>query len=138
MYDQRLTYRFRSTLEGQNMNVLVVDDSMAMRMIVIKTAKKAGLAGHTFLQAADGALGLESIRAQKPDLVLSDWNMPNMTGIEMLEALNAEEIDVKFGFVTTEATTEMRNRARKAGALFLLAKPFTVETFEQALWVVLD
>ncbi len=120
------------------MKVLVVDDSMAMRMIVIKTAKKAGLAGEKFIQATDGAEGLVAIREHKPDLVLSDWNMPNMTGIEMLEALNEEGLKVKFGFVTTEATTDMRLRARKAGALFLVAKPFTVESFEQALWVVLD
>lgn len=120
------------------MTVLVVDDSMAMRMIVIKTAKKAGLRRDTFIQAADGVQGLEAIREHNPDLVLSDWNMPNMTGIEMLEAMNEEGIKVKFGFVTTEATTEMRLRARKAGAMFLLAKPFTVESFEQALWVVMD
>lgn len=120
------------------MTILVVDDSPAMRMIVIKTAKKAGLAKETFIQAADGAQGLAAIRRSKPDLVLADWNMPNMTGIEMLETLKAERIRVKLGFVTTEATTEMRLRARKAGAKFLLAKPFTVESFEQALWVVLD
>ena len=120
------------------MKVLVVDDSFAMRMIVIKTAKKAGLGRDTFIQAADGAEGLEAIREHNPDLVLSDWNMPNMTGIEMLEALKAEGISVKFGFVTTEATTDMRLRARKAGALFLIAKPFTVESFEQALWVIMD
>ncbi len=120
------------------MTILVVDDSVAMRMIVIKTAKKAGLAGEKFIQAVDGAEGLEAVRKHKPDLVLSDWNMPNMTGIEMLEAIKAERIRVKFGFVTTEATTEMRLRARKAGALFLIAKPFTVESFEQALWVVMD
>ncbi len=120
------------------MKVLVVDDSFAMRMIVIKTAKKAGLARDTFIQAADGAEGLEAIREHNPDLVLSDWNMPNMTGIEMLEAVKAEGLKVKFGFVTTEATTDMRLRARKAGALFLVAKPFTVESFEQALWVIMD
>ena len=120
------------------MTVLVVDDSLAMRMIVIRTAKKAGLAGHKFIQASDGAEGLEVIRNNKPDLVLSDWNMPNMTGIELLEALNAENLRVKFGFVTTEATKDMRLRARKAGALFLLAKPFTADSFEQALWVIED
>ncbi len=120
------------------MKVLVVDDSMAMRMIVIKTAKKAGLSDYKFVQAADGLEALTAIRASKPDLVLSDWNMPNMTGIELLETLKEEGISVKFGFVTTEATTSMRLRARKAGALFLVAKPFTVETFEQAFWVVMD
>lgn len=120
------------------MKILVVDDSMAMRMIVIKTAKKAGLSGEKFIQATDGVEGLIAIRSQKPDLVLSDWNMPNMSGIEMLEAMNKEGLKVKFGFVTTEATTSMRLRARKAGALFLVAKPFTVETFEQAFWVVMD
>lgn len=120
------------------MNVLVVDDSIAMRMIVVKTAKKAGLGRANFTQAGDGLEALEAIKTQKPDLVLSDWNMPIMTGIELLEALNAENIKVKFGFVTTEATTQMRSRARKAGALFLLAKPFTVDTFEQAMWIVLD
>ena len=120
------------------MKVLVVDDSMAMRMIVIKTAKKAGLSDYKFIQASDGVEGLAAIKAHNPELVLSDWNMPNMTGIELLEALNAESIKVKFGFVTTEATTSMRLRARKAGALFLVAKPFTVEAFEQAFWVVMD
>ena len=72
----------------------------------------------------------KKIRDNKPDLVLSDWNMPQMTGIELLESLNEEGIKVPFGFVTTEATSEMRLRARKAGALFLLAKPFTVDSFE--------
>ena len=119
------------------MKVLVVDDSLAMRMIVIKTAKKAGLSAD-FIQASDGAEGLEAIRQHQPDLVLSDWNMPNMTGIEMLEAVKEERLEVKFGFVTTEATNDMRLRARKAGALFLIAKPFTVESFEQALWVIED
>ena len=120
------------------MDVLVVDDSMAMRMIVVKTAKKAGLGNARFRQAANGQEALVAIKEKRPDLVLSDWNMPEMTGIELLESLNEEEIDVKFGFVTTEATTQMRSRARKAGALFLLAKPFTVDTFEQAMWVIFD
>ncbi len=120
------------------MNVLVVDDSIAMRMMVVRTAKKAGLGRYSFDQAADGAEALEKIRNRRPDLVLSDWNMPNMTGIELLEALNKESIGLKFGFVTTEGTAEMRLRARKAGALFLIVKPFTVDSFEQALWRALD
>ena len=120
------------------MNVLVVDDSPAMRMMIMRTAKKAGLGKHKFEQASDGAEAFEKILDNRPDLILSDWNMPNMTGIELLEKLKEEKIRIKFGFVTTEGTAEMRLRARKAGALFLIVKPFTVESFEQALWRALD
>jgi two-component system chemotaxis response regulator CheY len=113
--------------------ILVTDDSKAMRMIVIRTMRQAGFDGHEFVEAENGALALEAIRAQVPDLVLSDWNMPEMTGIQLKEALNAEGIGVPFGFVTSETTPEMRERAIAAGALFLLAKPFTVDTFQEVL-----
>jgi two-component system chemotaxis response regulator CheY len=119
------------------MNVFVVDDSMAMRMVIIKTLKKAGFDGHNFLQAPDGAAALEAIRKATPDVVLCDWNMPNMTGMELLTTLRAEGNKVKFGFITTETTAEMRAKAMAAGALFLVAKPFTVESFAQALAPVL-
>ncbi len=120
------------------MKVLVVDDSVAMRMMIIRTLRQAGLDNHDFKQAADGVEGLNMVRDEKPDLVLADWNMPNMTGIEMLEALREEGDLVKVGFITTEATTAMRSRASDAGALFLVGKPFTVESFEQALAPVLS
>ncbi len=119
-------------------DVLVVDDSVAMRMMVIRTAKKAGLDGYNFRQAVDGKDGLEAIMKKTPFLVLSDWNMPNMTGIELLEEIKRQQIKLKFGFVTTEGTSEMRLRARKAGALFLLAKPFTVASFEHVLNQIMD
>jgi two-component system, chemotaxis family, chemotaxis protein CheY len=113
--------------------ILIVDDSTAMRMIVRKTLRLAGFEGHDFLEADDGMKALAFIKAAPPDLVLSDWNMPNMTGIELLEALTKEGIKVKFGFVTTEATPDMRHRATAAGAAFLIAKPFTPESFKAAL-----
>jgi len=115
------------------MKVLIVDDSAAMRMMVIRTLRQAGLNDHKFIQAADGAEGLNQVRDDSPDLVLADWNMPNMTGIEMLEALREEGNEVKVGFITTESTSAMRSRASAAGALFLVGKPFSVESFEQAL-----
>ena len=59
--------------------------------------------------------------------------MPNMTGIEFLEALRESGSEAKFGFVTTESTAEMRTRARDAGAQFLIAKPFNAESFEKTL-----
>ena len=63
--------------------------------------------------------------------------MPEMTGIELLGAVTTEKIGVKFGFVTSESTPAMREQATAAGAQFLIAKPFTPETFEQALRGVL-
>jgi len=115
------------------MDIMVVDDSAAMRMMIIRTLRQAGFGANDVVQAGDGVEALEAIRAKTPDLVLADWNMPNMTGIELLEALRAENNDVVFGFITTEATATMRSKARDAGAKFLISKPFTVEAFEQVL-----
>jgi two-component system chemotaxis response regulator CheY len=115
------------------MKILIVDDSTAMRMIVRKTLRNAGYEGHDFAEAEDGAKAFEAIKTAAPDLVLSDWNMPNMSGIELLENLRKDGIKVKFGFVTTEATPDMRQRAMGAGASFLISKPFTPESFREVL-----
>ena len=115
------------------MKIMIVDDSIAMRMIVKKTLRQAGFEGHEISEAEDGAKALVAIKAASPELVLSDWNMPNMTGIELLERLSADGVKVKFGFVTTEATAEMKVRATSAGAQFLISKPFTPESFKEAL-----
>ena len=115
------------------MRIMVVDDSSAMRMIVIRTLRKAGFRDHTFSEAGDGAQALQAIRDNPPDLVLSDWNMPAMTGIELLTQLRAEGSDVRFGFVTSEFTEEMRARSREAGALFLIGKPFSEDSFRDVL-----
>ena len=115
------------------MKILIADDSIAMRMIVKKTLRQAGFEGHDIAEADDGAKALASIKAAVPDLVLSDWNMPNMTGMQLLEALQADGIKVTFGFVTTEATPDMRAKATAAGAKFLISKPFTPESFKETL-----
>jgi two-component system chemotaxis response regulator CheY len=112
---------------------MIVDDSTAMRMIVRKTMRQAGFDGHDYSEAEDGAKALTAIKSAAPDLVLSDWNMPNMTGIELLENLTKDGIKIKFGFVTTEATPDMRQRATAAGASFLISKPFTPESFKEIL-----
>jgi two-component system chemotaxis response regulator CheY len=113
--------------------ILVTDDSRVMRQIVIRTLRQAGYDDHDIVQAEDGAECLAMVGSEKPDLVLSDWNMPNMSGIECLEALRASGQQVPFGFVTSEGSPEMREKAANAGALFLIAKPFTEETFRDAL-----
>src|SRR5690348_18273710 len=89
--------------EQSAMKILIVDDSKAMRMIVRRQLNEIGLGDAEFIEASDGQEGLTAIREQAPDLVLSDWNMPVMNGIEMLEAINDAGLNVKLGFVTSES-----------------------------------
>ena len=115
------------------MKILVADDSRVMRQIVVRTLRQAGFGHHDIVEAVDGADALAKTGAENPDLVLSDWNMPNMTGIEFLRALRARGDERPFGFVTSEGSEEMRSLAEESGALFLIAKPFTPESFQDAL-----
>ncbi len=115
----------------------MVDDSRVMRQIVIRTLRQAGFDWVEVVQAENGREGFEAVRAENPDIVLSDWNMPEASGIEMLQNLRGSGLDVPFGFVTSEGSEEMREKAAAAGALFLIAKPFTPEMFAEALTPVL-
>ena len=115
------------------MRILVVDQSRAMRMIVKRTLRQAGFWGHTMDDAADGAEALQAIRNSPPDLVLADWNMPDMSGFELLEQLRGDGLHVKLGFVTPEGTLEMRKMARSAGACFFISRPFTADKFRKNL-----
>jgi two-component system chemotaxis response regulator CheY len=119
------------------MRILIVDDSKAMRLIVTRTLRQAGFAGHDIVEATNGREAMKSVQDQSPDLVLSDWNMPEMSGYELLTSLRASGMDVPFGFVTSETSTQMRERATSAGATFLIAKPFSPEDFQDALEPVL-
>jgi two-component system chemotaxis response regulator CheY len=113
--------------------ILIADDSRVMRQIVTRTLRQAGFDGHDLVEAADGQQAFDAAVAEKPDFILSDWNMPEMTGVEVLRALRAKGVQTPFGFVTSEATQEMRDAAEAAGALFLITKPFTAETFREIL-----
>lgn len=115
------------------MKILVADDSKAMRMIVVRTLRQAGFAGHDVVEAENGRDALTKVGTESPDLILSDWNMPEMTGIEFLRALRASGSAIPFCFVTSEGSDEMRATAEAAGALGLIAKPFTPEAFSDIL-----
>ncbi|KQX64560.1 response regulator [Angustibacter sp. Root456] len=119
------------------MRILVVDDSRVMRQIVVRTLRQAGFGGHEIVEAVDGVDGLAKVAETEPDLVLSDWNMPNLTGIDFLRALRASGNGVEFGFVTSEGSDDMQELAQNAGARFVIVKPFTPEAFENALSPVL-
>ncbi|KTT16100.1 response regulator [Pseudacidovorax intermedius] len=120
------------------MKILIADDSRAMRMVVAHAIRQAGFRGHETMEAPDGAKALELATSEHFGLIISDWNMPNMTGIEFLQKLREAEIDTPFGFVTTEVSSEMRQQATALGAKFVIGKPFSPEDFEKALGPILD
>ena len=120
------------------MQVLIVDDSRVMRQIVARTLRQAGFDDLELLEAENGRMALEMVATHRPDVVLSDWNMPEMNGIELLRALRGGGDDTPFGFVTSEGTEPMRETAAAAGAMFLIAKPFTAEAFADMLAPVLS
>jgi two-component system, chemotaxis family, chemotaxis protein CheY len=119
------------------MKILIADDSRVMRQIVTRTLRQAGFDGHDLVEAADGKEALDKATSENPDLVISDWNMPEMTGVEVLRKLRAGGNEVKFGFVTSECTPEMQQQAEAAGAAFFIVKPFTAERFDEVLTPIL-
>ncbi len=120
------------------MKILIVDDSKAMRLLVKRTLRLAGFGDHDTLEATNGSEAIGVVQTEKPDLVLSDWNMPEMTGIQLLRSLREQGTEVQFGFVTTEASDEMRAMATEAGASFFITKPFTPESIEKTLAPVIS
>lgn len=120
------------------MKILIVDDSKVMRMIVRRAVLGTpAYADATLVEAENGQEALDAVAADAPDVILSDWNMPEMDGLEFLEALDASGEHPPFGFITSESTPEMHERATAAGARFLVSKPFTSASLAAALDSVL-
>ena len=88
-------------------------------------------------EAENGAQAMEKLRAEQPKLIISDWNMPEMSGIDFLLQVRAAQNDVPFGFITSETSSGIKDIAMKAGATFLISKPFTPEDVENALSPIL-
>ena len=92
---------------------------------------------HDLIEASNGREAFDMTTSENPDLVLSDWNMPELTGIEVLRQLRSAGDDVKFGFVTSECTPEMQQAAESAGSLFFIVKPFSAERFDEVFAPIL-
>ncbi|MFP4036901.1 MAG: chemotaxis response regulator CheY [Desulfobacteraceae bacterium] len=116
-----------------SIKVLVVDDFATMRRIVKGVLKQLGFSN--IIEAEDGTGAMDVLRKEKIGLVVSDWNMPKMTGLDLLKAIRADE-DLKstpFIMVTAEGQKENVIEAVKAGVDNYIVKPFTPETFSEKL-----
>ena len=118
------------------MDILLVDDSKTMRLLVQRALRQAGFRGLNIGEAENGKQGLEKLK-ERPKVVLSDWNMPEMSGIEFLKRTRADNNNVPFGFITSEASPEIRELAMSSGASFLITKPFSPEDVQSALGPIL-
>ena len=116
-----------------NMKVLVVDDFATMRRIVKNVLKQLGFSD--ILEADDGATALDVIKENKIDLIVSDWNMPKMTGLDLLKTVRENEStkEIPFLMVTAEAQKENVLQAVQAGVSNYIVKPFTADGVKEKL-----
>lgn len=105
------------------MRFLLVDDSSTMRKIQRHTLEKLGY--RDIVEADDGAKGLTLYGEARPDVVITDWNMPNMTGLELVTQIRRSNATTPIIMVTTEAEKSRVLQAIKAGVNDYLIKPFT-------------
>jgi two-component system chemotaxis response regulator CheY len=122
---------------GGFVDILLVDDSKVMRSLVQRAIRQAGYRNLDVVEAENGLSALEKLEGGKPRLILSDWNMPEMSGFEFLTKVREIYSWVPFGFITSESSLAVLDKARRAGANFILSKPFTVEDVQGALATVL-
>ncbi|MBI2059468.1 MAG: response regulator [Nitrospirae bacterium] len=115
------------------MRILVVDDFQPMRKIIRNLLKQIGY--ENVSEAVDGINALETLKAQTFDLVVSDWNMPRMTGLEMLKAIRADDQlrALPVLMVTAENEMEKVKDAIEAGVNYYIVKPFTAKTLLERL-----
>ena len=112
-----------------SIKVLVVDDFATMRRIVKGVLKQLGFS--KIVEAQDGSDALDMLKKEKIGLIVSDWNMPNMTGLDLLKAVRGDDSlkGIPFVMVTAEGMKENVVEAVKAGVSNYVVKPFTPETF---------
>ena len=117
----------------KNMKVLVVDDFSTMRRIVKNILRQLGF--NNISEAEDGVKAVALLEIEKFDLIISDWNMPNMTGIELLRYVRGSDTlkDIPFLMVTAEAQQENIIEAVKAKVNNYIVKPFTADTLHEKI-----
>ena len=117
--------------------VLVVDDFATMRRILKDNLRRMGFS--KIVEAEDGCLALEELKKNKIDLIISDWNMPNMNGLDLLKAVRGDERlrHIPFIMVTAEGQKASIVKAVQSGVTNYIVKPFTSEVLNEKLKLLL-
>jgi len=113
------------------MRVLVADDSSTMRKIILRSLQAVGVTD--IAEAADGTEAIAMFKPGDFDMVLTDWNMPGLNGLEVLQQIRAQDTKVPVIMVTTEAEKSRVLQAIQAGVTDYLVKPFTADTLREKL-----
>jgi two-component system chemotaxis response regulator CheY len=115
------------------MTILIVDDSATMRMIVVKSLRLAGFDTATVIEASGAKEALQKLAAGGIDIMLSDVNMPDITGIELVKVVKAKMKNLPVIMITTESSPEMKEEMLKAGASGIITKPFPPEELQKVI-----
>lgn len=120
-------------------SILLVDDSMPMRSVIKKTFKAAGYGGADFLEAANGKEALEQLENNWIDLVVTDFTMPVMNGLELIERMKKNDLfqEIPVVVVTTEGSREKIDQFIQCGARSYIKKPFTPEQIRDKVTEIL-
>jgi two-component system chemotaxis response regulator CheY len=120
-------------LVDYSMKVLVVDDFATMRKIIRNILKQIGF--EDIVEAEDGVVALDVLKREKVGLVVTDWNMPHMSGIDLLRAIRQapHSANLPVLMVTAEGLTENVLEAVKAGVSNYVVKPFTAEVLQEKI-----
>jgi len=116
-----------------SMKILIVDDFATMRRIMKNILKQIGFSN--IVEADDGTTAMEELKKNSVDLIISDWNMPKMTGLDLLKNVRGTDglKDVPFLMVTAEAQKQNVIDAVQAGVTNYVVKPFTAEAISEKL-----
>ena len=123
-----------------DVRALIVDDSSVMRKIVERALRQAGLDALVVYEAGNGVEGLNLLKANGVDLILSDINMPSMDGLEFLRQIQEQRLapGIPVVMITTESSEEHVKQAIQAGARGYIRKPFTAEQVKERVLPLLQ
>ncbi|WP_034764135.1 chemotaxis response regulator CheY [Chrysiogenes arsenatis] len=124
-------------MDKKDMRIITVDDSSTMRRIIKNTLLRLGF--KNVIEADNGVSGLAALGENKVDLVITDWNMPEMDGLQFVKAIRASEEykHLPILMITTEAAKEDILEALRSGVNNYIVKPFTPETLKEKLGKVI-